>query len=54
MRIAHDVTQHLDHSATKSPTPASILIIPCHVAFITYTSRDKHPCFSKQNNSIWG
>jgi hypothetical protein len=38
---------------TKSPTPTSIIVAACHVAFTTYTSRDKHTRFSTLNNSIW-
>jgi hypothetical protein len=67
MRIAHGVTQPLDHLATeyltcvwsslilctKSPTPASILVIARHVTFTTYTSRDKQTRFSTPNNSMW-
>jgi hypothetical protein len=33
--------------------PASILVIARHVAFATYTSRDKETCLSTPNNSIW-
>jgi hypothetical protein len=29
-----------------------IIITAHHIAFATYTSRDKQSCFSKPNNSI--
>jgi hypothetical protein len=38
---------------TKSPTPASILVAARHIAFATYTSRDKQTYFSTLNNLIW-
>jgi hypothetical protein len=67
MRIAHGVTWTPDRLATeyptsvwssliirtKSPTPSSILVIDRHVAFATYTSRDKQTRFSTPNNWIY-
>jgi hypothetical protein len=67
MWITHGIIRPPDRSATeyltcawlypiirtKSPTLASILVVVCHVAFATYTSRDKQTCFSTLNNSIW-
>jgi hypothetical protein len=67
MQITNGVTQPPDRAATeyltcvwsslilrtKSPTSASTLVVARHVAFTTYTSRDKQTCFSTPNNSIW-
>jgi hypothetical protein len=66
MRITHSITRPPDHPATeyltcpwsspllctKSPTPASIIVIPHHVAFATYTLEDRQMCFSTPNNWI--
>jgi hypothetical protein len=66
MRITHGVTRPPDRLTIEYPTcawsspilrieytPASILVVICHVVFTTYTSWDKQTHFSILNNSIW-
>jgi hypothetical protein len=67
MWITHGVTRPPDRLATeyltyarsspilrtKSPTPASIIIIARHIAFATYTSWDKQMHFSTPNSWTW-